>query len=152
MASAALLHFLGRQVSQISRMEVEEPLMPSATKSRSAAYVQCKFCFQMPEPADCLCCARLYIHAPLVIIPPQAQVKAGVCLQYERSREAKRVLEASTDAKGRRLEVIKLPLPEPLFKTAEEAGEVSSCTHPHAAHCESMTDWLRMLKSAASNL
>ncbi|KAK9818930.1 hypothetical protein WJX74_002005 [Apatococcus lobatus] len=43
--------------------------------------------------------------------------------QYERSREAKRILEAATDAQGRKLEVIKLPLPDPLSKTAEEAGE-----------------------------
>ena len=51
-------------------------------------------------------------------------------MQFERSREAKRVLEASTDAKGRKLEVIKLPLPDPLHKTAEEAGEVGVCAVP----------------------
>ena len=45
-------------------------------------------------------------------------------MQYERSREAKRIIESSTDAKGRKLEVIKLPLPEPLHKTSEEVGEV----------------------------
>ena len=54
-------------------------------------------------------------------------------MQYARSREAKRVLEASTDAKGRKLEVIKLPLPDPLHKTAEEAGEVGSCAVPLSA-------------------
>ena len=56
-----------------------------------------------------------------------------VVLQYERSREAKRIIESSTDAKGRKLEVIKLPLPEPLQKTAEEVGEVGTAVyHMHS--------------------
>lgn len=44
--------------------------------------------------------------------------------QYERSLEALRVLENSTDAKGRKLEVVKLPLPRPMLSTAEDVRTV----------------------------
>ncbi|XP_019189754.1 PREDICTED: agmatine deiminase-like [Ipomoea nil] len=43
-------------------------------------------------------------------------------LQHERSLEALTVLENSTDAKGRKLQVIKLHVPGPLYMTEEEAN------------------------------
>nr|GMC71871.1 agmatine deiminase [Ipomoea batatas] len=59
-------------------------------------------------------------------------VKPGVVLlswtddkddpQHERSLEALTVLENSTDAKGRKLQVIKLHVPGPLYMTEEEAN------------------------------
>ena len=42
--------------------------------------------------------------------------------QYEISEECLRILENSTDAKGRKLKVHKLPLPEPVFITEEECS------------------------------
>ena len=42
-------------------------------------------------------------------------------LQYERSAEAFSVLSSATDANGRKLEVIKLHVPGPLYMTDEEA-------------------------------
>lgn len=44
--------------------------------------------------------------------------------QYQRSLHCLRVLEASTDAQGRAVRVIKLPLPPPLHYTDEEARGV----------------------------
>lgn len=59
-------------------------------------------------------------------------VKPGVVLlswtddvsdpQYERSLEAVSVLSNATDAKGRKLEIIKLHVPGPLYMTDEEAS------------------------------
>lgn len=59
-------------------------------------------------------------------------VKPGVVLlswtddvsdpQYERSLEAVSVLSNATDAKGRKLEIIKLHVPGPLYMTDEEAA------------------------------
>jgi agmatine deiminase len=46
--------------------------------------------------------------------------------QTEISREARRVLEAATDARGRSLDVGLLPSPGPLFMTAEEAAGIDS--------------------------
>lgn len=46
--------------------------------------------------------------------------------QYAISRDAFERLSAMTDAKGRALEVVKLPLPGPLQRTAEEAIDASS--------------------------
>jgi agmatine deiminase len=45
-------------------------------------------------------------------------------LQYERSVEALEYLKSQTDAKGRPIEVVKLPLPPPLHATEEEASGV----------------------------
>ena len=42
-------------------------------------------------------------------------------LQFERSQEALRVLSSSEDAQGRRLQVVKLPLPPPQYRSAAEA-------------------------------
>lgn len=42
--------------------------------------------------------------------------------QYERSMEALSVLTSALDAKGRKLEVIKLHVPGPLYLTEEEAA------------------------------
>lgn len=59
-------------------------------------------------------------------------VKPGVVLlswtddvsdpQYERSLKAISVLSNATDAKGRKLEIIKLHVPGPLYLTDEEAA------------------------------
>jgi agmatine deiminase len=50
--------------------------------------------------------------------------------QTEISRQARRVLESATDARGRQLEVGLLPSPGPLFITPEEASGIAS--NPHA--------------------
>jgi len=52
------------------------------------------------------------------------------CAQYQRSLEALQVLSASADAKGRPLEVIKLPLPPVLHFTEEEARGVKARPRP----------------------
>lgn len=44
--------------------------------------------------------------------------------QYERSMEAYSVLSEVTDAKGRKLEIIKLHVPGPLYLTDEEAAGI----------------------------
>jgi agmatine deiminase len=49
--------------------------------------------------------------------------------QSDISQEARRVLESSTDAQGRQLEVALLPSPGPLFLTPEEAQGVVSDGH-----------------------
>ncbi|GAB3485428.1 agmatine deiminase [Marinomonas epiphytica] len=46
--------------------------------------------------------------------------------QYEISQHAYHILSQTQDAKGRDLEIIKLPLPGPLYVTAEEARSVQS--------------------------
>lgn len=45
--------------------------------------------------------------------------------QYARSRAAEAVLQRSRDAQGRSFEIVRLPVPGPLFITAEEAGGVA---------------------------
>ncbi|KAK9817303.1 hypothetical protein WJX72_012405 [[Myrmecia] bisecta] len=44
--------------------------------------------------------------------------------QWERSNRAYDVLSTTTDAKGRKLEIIKIPCPQPLFRTYKEAEGV----------------------------
>jgi agmatine deiminase len=44
--------------------------------------------------------------------------------QYEISSECLKILESETDAKGRKIEVIKMPLPKPILITEEESGGV----------------------------
>lgn len=44
--------------------------------------------------------------------------------QYEISRQSLEILENETDAKGRQLEVVKIPLPAPMYRTAEEAAGI----------------------------
>lgn len=46
--------------------------------------------------------------------------------QYQISHDAYEVLSKEVDAKGRQLEIIKLPLPGPLYMTEEEASTVES--------------------------
>lgn len=46
--------------------------------------------------------------------------------QYERSRAALEVLENETDAQGRKLEVVKLQQPGPIYITAEESAGVDA--------------------------
>jgi agmatine deiminase len=55
--------------------------------------------------------------------------------QYEISRDARARLEAATDAKGRALEVVELPMPGPMLMTEEEAAGVDHVvgTHPREA-------------------
>jgi hypothetical protein len=45
-------------------------------------------------------------------------------LQYECSSRNVEILESTTDAKGRKLEVIKVPCPPPMFRTHHEADTV----------------------------
>lgn len=61
-------------------------------------------------------------------------VKPGVVLlswtddecdpQHERSKEALSILSNATDALGRKLDIIKLHIPGPLYMTEEEAAGV----------------------------
>ena len=44
--------------------------------------------------------------------------------QYERSTDAYERLTSTPDAKGRNIEVIKVPCPPPLFRTYKEASGV----------------------------
>lgn len=45
-------------------------------------------------------------------------------VQYERSVENYKYLSSQTDAKGRKIKIIKLPLPPPLYYAEEEAAGV----------------------------
>jgi agmatine/peptidylarginine deiminase len=45
-------------------------------------------------------------------------------LQYECSSRNVEILEAATDAKGRKFEIIKVPCPPPMFRTHHEADTV----------------------------
>lgn len=46
--------------------------------------------------------------------------------QYERSAEALETLARSVDAKGRQIQVVKIHIPGPLYRTEEEADDVVS--------------------------
>ena len=46
--------------------------------------------------------------------------------QYERSKKDKEYLESVTDAKGRKLQIISLPLPRPQYLTLEEASGIKA--------------------------
>ncbi len=50
-------------------------------------------------------------------------------MQHARSVEAYKYLSGQTDARGRQIEVIKLPLPPPLHMTEEEAAGIAQ-VHP----------------------
>ena len=45
-------------------------------------------------------------------------------VQFERSTDAYERLTSAKDAKGRKIEVIKVPCPPPLFRTYKEASGV----------------------------
>ena len=47
--------------------------------------------------------------------------------QYERSKAALDYLESQTDAKGRKLEVVKIHVPNPITITKEESEGVDEC-------------------------
>lgn len=47
-----------------------------------------------------------------------------MCVQHEISKDAYNRLTSTPDAKGRKIEVIKVPTPYPLFRTYEEAAGV----------------------------
>ncbi len=51
--------------------------------------------------------------------------------QYEISAEALEILSETTDARGRRLEVIKIPIPPPLHYTPEECEGRTLWGHHH---------------------
>jgi len=61
--------------------------------------------------------------------------------QYERSKSAYDILTSSTDAKGRKIEIIKMPLPPPLFITQVLPSSCSSQSllllraHPASMSC-----------------
>lgn len=46
------------------------------------------------------------------------------CLQYECSSRNVEILQNTTDARGRKFEVIKVPCPPPMFRTHKEADTV----------------------------
>lgn len=46
--------------------------------------------------------------------------------QYNRSKADLEYLESVTDAKGRKLEIVKLPLPKPMYLSKEEAEEINN--------------------------
>jgi agmatine deiminase len=46
--------------------------------------------------------------------------------QYERSMAALKILESTTDAKGRKLDIVKIQQPGPIYITAEEAAGVDA--------------------------
>jgi agmatine/peptidylarginine deiminase len=50
--------------------------------------------------------------------------------QHAVSQEDLKFLEAQTDAKGRPIRIVKLPVPPPLHYTAEEAAGVQQVTAP----------------------
>jgi len=54
----------------------------------------------------------------------------GCWVQYEISAAALEALQSTTDAKGRKLEVYKVPLPPNLFITQEEADGLTVSSSP----------------------
>ncbi|NVK73815.1 MAG: agmatine deiminase [Oceanospirillaceae bacterium] len=56
--------------------------------------------------------------------------------QHETSREALSVLEKTTDAKGRTIEVIKMPMPGPLYITKEEASGIDLAADSSTSHMD----------------
>ena len=67
----------------------------------------------------------MLIHAiqsrPLHPAPSPAP---SLCSQYERSARNVEILESTTDARGRKIEVIKVPCPPPMFRLHAEADGV----------------------------
>jgi hypothetical protein len=56
--------------------------------------------------------------------PPTHPLPPPASSQYERSARNVAILEASTDAKGRKFEIIKVPCPPPMFRLHAEADGV----------------------------
>ncbi|KAF0850063.1 MAG: agmatine deiminase [Spiroplasma poulsonii] len=52
--------------------------------------------------------------------------------QYERSLAALKVLETTTDAMGRKIKVIKLPIPTPMYTTREDTSDIVDKEHVKA--------------------
>ena len=73
--------------------------------------------------------------------PPQ---KVDICMQHEISKDAYNRLTSTPDAKGRKIEVIKVPTPYPLFRTYEEAAGV------HVSYCSS--SWLCPVSCPGCNI
>lgn len=49
-------------------------------------------------------------------------------MQYECSSRNVEILESTTDARGRKIEVVKVPCPPPMFRTHHEADTVDVST------------------------
>jgi agmatine/peptidylarginine deiminase len=60
----------------------------------------------------------------LLLLLMLCQHLSCTCEQYECSSRNVDILESTTDAKGRTLEVIKVPCPPPMFRTHHEADTV----------------------------
>ena len=56
--------------------------------------------------------------------------------QYKMSADALKVLTNSTDAKGRRIEVVKIKLPKPIYMSKKESKGIKSGTHDAKARVE----------------
>ncbi len=69
---------------------------------------------------DNICC---YVKPGTVMLAWTDDVKDP---QYAISAENLKILESATDAKGRKLEVIKMPMPKPILITAEESAGVDA--------------------------
>jgi agmatine/peptidylarginine deiminase len=64
---------------------------------------------------------------------PVPRLHPGCCPQYECSSRNVEILENTTDAKGRKLQVVKVPCPPPMFRTYHEADtmDVSDTAQHH---------------------
>jgi agmatine deiminase len=62
---------------------------------------------------------------------------------YAICREAEAILTASVDAQGRTLQVVRLPLPQPMYYTAEECAGDNSSTPSAGASDSTVTGYLR---------
>jgi hypothetical protein len=61
---------------------------------------------------------------PLAVPAAVSPSPLSVCTQYECSSRNVEILESTTDAKGRKFEVVKVPCPPPMFRTHHEANTV----------------------------
>ena len=65
-------------------------------------------------------------------------------MQYEVSMDAYKRLSNTTDAKGRKLQIYKLPRPPPMFRTFKEANGMKVCSLLIAP--ELLCCWLLMVE------
>ena len=88
-----------------------------------------------PSPSqECCCmttqysCCSLYC-AFLAVHQFTSLTHVAAAVQYEISLDAYNRLTSTPDAKGRKIEVVKVPIPYPLFRTYKEADglHVSTC-------------------------
>ncbi|TVT98356.1 hypothetical protein EJB05_56360, partial [Eragrostis curvula] len=69
--------------------------------------------------------------------------------QYERSAEALSTLSQSVDAKGRQIQVVKIRIPGPLYRTQDEAEDVVSTIHSDFQFAATLTANDAMQENAA---